>query len=190
MCSVDIFLGLLAFLFPPLPGWYPALVIFPSPLPAQLATEPQHKRDANRSILLITVWVKTGICSADSFINILLCMLGYLPGLIHAWYIIAKNPEPEYDYAAARDAEGAHIYVFVHENGQQSSRPQRVQAPKPQANMNYGTTNNASSSAAPAPAPASQQAPHTHDAGEGSSEGPPPSYAQVVAGDHKVQTNE
>jgi uncharacterized membrane protein YqaE (UPF0057 family) len=31
------------------------------------------------------VWVKRGICSGDSIINILLCVLGYLPGLIHAW---------------------------------------------------------------------------------------------------------
>lgn len=28
----------------------------------------------------------------DSLINILLCVLGYLPGLIHSWYIIAKYP--------------------------------------------------------------------------------------------------
>jgi hypothetical protein len=51
---------------------------------------------------------------------------------------------------------------------------------QPNANMSYGTTG------APS-APAPQQ-----DAGEGSSEGhpPPPSYAQVVAGDHKVQTQE
>ena len=28
------------------------------------------------------VWIKAGICSADSLINILLCVLGYIPGLI------------------------------------------------------------------------------------------------------------
>lgn len=32
-----------------------------------------------------TVWIKRGICSADSLINIALCCLGYLPGLLHAW---------------------------------------------------------------------------------------------------------
>ena len=50
MCSTDIFLGLLAILFPPL-----------------------------------AVWVKRGICSADSVINICLCCLGFIPGLLHAW---------------------------------------------------------------------------------------------------------
>ncbi|PMB73697.1 Plasma membrane proteolipid 3 [Beauveria bassiana] len=63
MCSADIFLGVLAILFPPLP-----------------------------------VWVKRGICSADSLINILLCLLGFIPGMLHAWYIIAKFPEPPYEY--------------------------------------------------------------------------------------------
>ena len=38
-----------------------------------------------------TVWVKRGICSCDSIINIALCMLGYLPGLIHAW---VHTPSP------------------------------------------------------------------------------------------------
>lgn len=30
------------------------------------------------------VWVKRGLCSADSLINIALCILGFLPGLLHA----------------------------------------------------------------------------------------------------------
>ncbi|KAH5299587.1 plasma membrane proteolipid 3 family protein [Parastagonospora nodorum] len=30
-------------------------------------------------------------CSADLFINILLCCLGWIPGIIHAWYIISKT---------------------------------------------------------------------------------------------------
>ncbi|KAK3940321.1 UPF0057-domain-containing protein [Diplogelasinospora grovesii] len=165
MCSTDIFLGLLAILFPPLP-----------------------------------VWVKCGICSADSIINILLCMLGFLPGLLHAWYIIAKFPEPAYDYAGPRDQESGHVYVFVHEDGRRTQHQHPV-ANKPQQHhgMSYGTTTNntAGSSSAPAqgqgvPAPVQpipQQGPN--DNGEGPSDGPPPpSYAQVVAGDHKVQSNE
>jgi hypothetical protein len=32
-----------------------------------------------------TVWIKRGICTADSLINIALCCLGYIPGLLHAW---------------------------------------------------------------------------------------------------------
>ncbi|CAK7268189.1 hypothetical protein SEPCBS57363_002968 [Sporothrix epigloea] len=185
MCSSDIFLGLLALLFPPL-----------------------------------AVWVKRGICSADSVINILLCVLGYIPGLIHAWYIIAKFPEPEYDYEVLdQDAErnGNRVaYVVVHSNnrhGQHTNSHRsghnsghitttdangsdgNVQsaAPKIQDNMNYGTNSDA-----PSPAPAS--ASHTQGAGsssraadnggEGASEGAPPSYAQVVAGDNKIQNHD
>lgn len=40
----------------------------------------------------LPVWIRRGFCSCDSLINILLCLLGYLPGLIHSWYIIAKYP--------------------------------------------------------------------------------------------------
>jgi uncharacterized membrane protein YqaE (UPF0057 family) len=46
MCGSDIFLGLIAILFPP-----------------------------------IAVWVKRGICSADSLINIALCCASTLPTL-------------------------------------------------------------------------------------------------------------
>lgn len=44
----------------------------------------------------LPVWIKRGLCSADSLINILLCCLGYFPGLIHSWYIISKYPEDQY----------------------------------------------------------------------------------------------
>ncbi|KAK0444540.1 uncharacterized protein EV420DRAFT_1277488 [Desarmillaria tabescens] len=30
-------------------------------------------------------------CSADFWINIALCVLGWIPGIIHAWYIISKS---------------------------------------------------------------------------------------------------
>uniref|UniRef100_A0A060T605 ARAD1C09966p n=1 Tax=Blastobotrys adeninivorans TaxID=409370 RepID=A0A060T605_BLAAD len=47
----------------------------------------------------LPVWIKVGICSADSLINIALCVLGFLPGLFHSWYIISKYPAvpPGYD---------------------------------------------------------------------------------------------
>ncbi|KAL6883082.1 hypothetical protein HDV57DRAFT_495352 [Trichoderma longibrachiatum] len=156
MCSADIFLGVLAILFPPLP-----------------------------------VWVKRGICSADSLINILLCILGFIPGLLHAWYIIAKFPEPPYEYDAVPNDDrdgGRHgsnrvTYVYV----QSPPGPHHQQQPnnKPQdghGRMNYGTTSQ----------PQPQQQGVT-SSGEGSSDhhhGVPPSYAEVVAGDHKVQTRD
>lgn len=34
----------------------------------------------------------------DSFINIALCILGFLPGLFHSWYIISKYPLNESVY--------------------------------------------------------------------------------------------
>ncbi|KAG5745500.1 hypothetical protein H9Q72_013746 [Fusarium xylarioides] len=166
MCSADFFLAFLAILFPPLP-----------------------------------VWVKCGLCSADSLINILLCCLAYIPGLIHAWYIIAKYPEPPYEYESLpHDREGNRVtYVYVqcppgpHQHGHAQN-----QQPKPQPqphhggasnnnnSMNYGTQN-AGGSSRPAP----QQHGVTSN-GEGSSEsqGVPPSYADVVAGDHKIQSKD
>ncbi|KAL8391882.1 hypothetical protein RB595_002182 [Gaeumannomyces hyphopodioides] len=159
MCSADVFLGLLAILFPPLP-----------------------------------VWVKRGICSADSLINILLCMLGFLPGLLHAWYIIANYPEPDYDYQSLPQDTERVTYVFVHgppPPGQHNAQYQSQRAPKPSGDNNnsrtYGTNSaNASGGQNPQPQPQQQAG-----AGEGSSDGAaPPSYAQVVAGDNKVQTHD
>ncbi|KAK0667788.1 hypothetical protein QBC41DRAFT_323198 [Cercophora samala] len=161
MCSTDVFLGILAILFPPLP-----------------------------------VWVKRGICSADSLINILLLCLGFIPGLIHAWYIIAKYPDIpyDYDYQAPSNAEHGRVYVFVHDNNPQGHHHQgqprlQNQQPKPHSQPNYGTTSHKNNSNN-----------HSNDHEEGvapaagpSSGGPPPSYAQVVAqgpGDHKVQTQD
>lgn len=128
----------------------------------------------------IAVWIKSGLCSADSLINVLLLLLGYLPGLLHAWYIIAKNPEYDYEPIPDNEAQGGRItYYFVsHEQ-----RPHR----SPQ---NYGTQAPAvpENSRPAAPAPASAPGPST---GAGSSEpGAPPSYADAVKGDHKVQRQE
>jgi hypothetical protein len=127
-----------------------------------------------------------------------------IPGLLHAWYIIAKYPEPPYDYDyqhLPQDAEHGRIYVFVHNGGhgqppqQQGYQQQQHAQPKPQGHMNYGTTG-ASSAAAPPPQqqhqPQEQGTTAAAGAAAGPSDGgaPPPSYAQVVAGDHKVQNHD
>jgi len=158
MCSSDIFLGLLAILFPPL-----------------------------------AVWVKCGLCSADSLINILLCMLGYIPGLLHAWYIIAKYPDPEY-LLLPQDAESARVtYIIV--QGPDGSQRRVAANSQPRggvpANQGYGTT-------APMAPPVHQEPNGTwnNDAapvGEGSSAnaGPaPPTYADAVKGDNKIQSRD
>jgi len=152
MCSTDLFLGLLAILFPP-----------------------------------IAVWVKTGICSADSLINLCLCMLGFLPGLLHAWYIIAKYPESDYD-SIPQDAESGRVtYVVIQSpNGRSQRVPKNAIRPAGSSNVGYGTT-------APMAPPVHQEQNGTwnNNAAEGSSGGAvPPTYAEAVKGDNKVQTRD
>ncbi|PRT56914.1 Plasma membrane proteolipid 31 [Wickerhamiella sorbophila] len=60
----------------------------------------------------VPVAFKRGFCSADFLINIALCILGFLPGLIHAWYIIAKYPQD----ADIDDIE-AHRSLLANEHG-------------------------------------------------------------------------
>ncbi|KAL6719302.1 hypothetical protein ACLMJK_003541 [Lecanora helva] len=133
----------------------------------------------------IAVWIKSGICTADSVINILLCTLGYIPGLLHAWYIISLYPEPsDYEYQTIPSDQGENgrvTYYYVnHRPSDASLRPpqghtQGPQSPQPQ--RGYGTTE------APAMPPPQQQR------AEGSFQGGvPPSYEQAISGDHKVQT--
>ncbi|KAI7361205.1 hypothetical protein KC354_g8253 [Hortaea werneckii] len=153
MCGTDVFLGILAIIFPP-----------------------------------IAVWVKRGLCSADSLINLALCCLGFLPGLLHAWYIIFTYPDPTYEELAQHDAEQGHhggngtvTYYYVQ---QQHGQPQYSAPARPQAG--YGTVNATPNAQFPA-AQGQGFVPSAAQAG-GSNEGeaPPPTYQQVT-GDHKVQ---
>ncbi|KAK4618854.1 Plasma membrane proteolipid 3 [Fulvia fulva] len=164
MCGSDVFLGLIAILFPPL-----------------------------------AVWVKRGVCSADSLINIALCCLGFLPGLLHAWYIIAVYPEPTYEEVAQQDAERGTVTYYYVQQGAPRYGPQGGQQ------GDYGTVNSTTNSqfpgqqagfVQPQQPKTKKQATHPHanrpQAPEPQSlAGPsgevPPSYAQAVAGDHKVQ---
>ena len=124
----------------------------------------------------LAVWIKRGLCSCDGLINILLCCLGYIPGLLHAWYIIAKFPDESADYYIIVDEErgearprrnqrqGAQRQQGGYSGAQDGQRRQQQQQP------NYGTTSG--------------------DGGEGSANGGgvPPSYDEAVRGDNKVQT--
>jgi len=89
-------------------------------------------------------------------------------------------------------------YVFVRADDRQRQQGQ----PKLQGRMDYGTANansgsagaggnNTAAGSSSAPSQAAR-APASSGNGEGPSEGgaPPPSYAQVVAGDHKVQSQD
>ncbi|CAP95909.1 hypothetical protein E8E15_009624 [Penicillium rubens] len=132
----------------------------------------------------VAVWVKAGFCTADSIINITLTLLCFFPGLIHAWYIILKYPEPYDDDVAyepipgggsrRRDLEnGTVTYYYV------SRQPQR----------GYGTVDNQGQQAPP---PAHKPHNQTEDSGHAgsSSAPPPPTYAEAVKGDNKVQNHE
>ncbi|PWY79289.1 hypothetical protein BO70DRAFT_397397 [Aspergillus heteromorphus CBS 117.55] len=131
----------------------------------------------------VAVWIKVGICTADSVINLALCCLGYVPGLLHAWYLILKYPEPDYDDPSYEplpgqggDAEnGRATYYYV------SHQP--IQHP---SQRDYGTVP-PQHPQAHAPSPNRQQ----NDQAAGSSSQdpsdsrPPPTYAEAVKGDHK-----
>jgi uncharacterized membrane protein YqaE (UPF0057 family) len=164
MCGSDIFLGILAIIFPP-----------------------------------IAVWVKRGICSADSLINLALCCLAYLPGLLHAWYIISVTPDPTYEQLAQHDPErgnGNVTYYYV--QTQPGSRPAPPQgygtvssAPNAQfPGQQHGVVKASKAQRAAIAPPASALAPAASAQSSqqaGPSEEIPPSYAQAVAGDHKIQ---
>ncbi|KAK6853446.1 hypothetical protein PG995_010258 [Apiospora arundinis] len=142
----------------------------------------------------LAVWVKRGLCSADSLINILLCLLGYLPGLLHAWYIITISPEESYDYQRVpHDSEGGRVtYVFVHGQPPNHGGPQRQQQigqPKPQDQgvMNYGATATNNNSHHAAQGGSSSAAAGSSAAGGSHA---PPTYAEAVKGDNKIQTQD
>ncbi|OGM39613.1 stress response RCI peptide [Aspergillus bombycis] len=119
----------------------------------------------------VSVWIKVGICTADSIINLALCCLGYVPGLLHAWYIILKYPEQDPDDPSTNQFPG-------------------IQHP---SQRGYGTV--APTTATHPPQEQSQSAPKPqNDPAAGSSSDqthgdsrPPPTYAEAVKGDHKVQ---
>ncbi|EEH22592.1 hypothetical protein PABG_04803 [Paracoccidioides brasiliensis Pb03] len=172
-CSTDCFLAIIAVLFPP-----------------------------------IAVWVKVGICSADSLINIALLILGYIPGLLHAWYIILQYPENE-DYPAGYQpivgANGCHpdteagrvTYYYV-----SHQPPIHHSGCHPHPQRSYGTTQPPVVNTATRPVP--QSTSNNHQAGTNGAPGEvatgegcsgnrtqgPPTYAEAVKGDYKIQTQD
>ncbi|PIA16621.1 UPF0057-domain-containing protein [Coemansia reversa NRRL 1564] len=58
-------------------------------------------RDASEVLLLIlafflppvAVFIRRG-CTADLLINIGLTILGWIPGVIHSWYVILRSSRP------------------------------------------------------------------------------------------------
>lgn len=155
----------------------------------------------------LIVWIKVGICSADSLINIALCCLGYVPGLLHAWYIILKHPEPNDEYAGGyqpivgssqQDPEGGRVtYYYVAHHHQNGASLHSHQSPQ----RSYGATGQqpaqGQTSTKPAPPPHPSQKKNGSGPADGGHEGSssrphdetraPPTYAEAVKGDHKIQ---
>ncbi|KAL1962873.1 hypothetical protein VTN77DRAFT_9051 [Rasamsonia byssochlamydoides] len=141
----------------------------------------------------ISVWIKRGICTADSIINLALCCLGYIPGLLHSWYIILKYPDQDPDYPEHEGLTGSHrgdveggrvTYYYV------SHQP----APHP-GDRNYGAISTPQtvppqvpSATRPAPQAPYPEADSSYAAPSDSR--PPPTYAEAVRGDYKVQTQD
>ncbi|KAJ1959915.1 hypothetical protein GGI12_004093 [Dipsacomyces acuminosporus] len=76
-------------------------------------------------VLLSIIFPPLGVllrrgCCADFLINCGLTALGYVPGLIHAWYIICKYPPDEYemlvdDGSYPQHGHHHHVVVISHE---------------------------------------------------------------------------
>jgi len=123
-------------------------------------------------------------------------MLGFVPGLLHAWYIVAKYPDADYDYQQIDQESGRPRGVIVYTaTSARGCRRQQQQPPPRHPQLVY------TPASPPAPyqqsygsfnvAPASE--PHHAASGSSSRTSPqtqgeePPSYASVIKGDHKVQ---
>ncbi|PYH98046.1 putative stress response RCI peptide [Aspergillus ellipticus CBS 707.79] len=139
----------------------------------------------------VAVWIKVGICTADSVINLALCCLGYVPGLLHAWYLILKYPEPDYDDPSYEPLPG---HGGDAENGRATYYYVSHQPPQHSSQRGYGTVPPQHSQAGNVK-PQNRQPAHqqNYDPSAGSSSQdpadsrPPPTYAEAVKGDHKVQ---
>lgn len=141
------------------------------------------------------VWIKRGLCSVDSLINICLCILGFLPGLFHAWYIIASYPESDYEEIPNNNNDGGEsgqgrvvTYYYINRTDQDHHNPPHSQqqqqtdtGSKPAPPKGYGATTTTTHGMNSAPLP-------DQGSSAGGDQGVPPTYEQAIKGDHKVQT--
>lgn len=144
----------------------------------------------------LAVWIKRGLCGADSLINIALCCLGFLPGLVHAWYIIATTPD-SYEYERVVDVEGAHPYIGPELNAGTSGHAGGNVGSGANANTSFyyvRTRGSAPAEQFGAPTTLPQQGTQlgygSIGAGQavgGSGNEVPPTYDDAIKGDNKVQ---
>lgn len=112
----------------------------------------------------IAVIFKSGLCTSDFLINVLLTMIGYIPGLIHSFFIISRPNQRRYrDF----DQEGR-LYITIapsecnHQNQQQQSgcscqngcqnpgRYDHTQNSQTHSVANYGSVNSEQGASPPA----------------------------------------
>jgi hypothetical protein len=119
-------------------------------------------------------------------------MVAFIPGIVHAWYVIAKYPDTDgyervpVDVEAGRGSSTVTYVIVPAPHGHHQQHLQQQQPKSGQA-MNYGTTSNHAGSSSSAP-------PHRDNEDSGNSDNnnahAPPTYAEAVKGDHKVQSDE
>ena len=117
-------------------------------------------------------------------------MLGFIPGLLHAWYIIAKYPELPEDYEplsrdGGENGNGRVTYYYVAHEPTSHSPPQQ---PRRQQQRAYGTNEGMRAERPKQDRGQVQESGVEEQGGQGSSDAVPPSYEQAVKGDHKIQT--
>ena len=128
-------------------------------------------------------------------------MLGFVPGLLHAWYIIAKYPDPEsYSAVSQHDPESHNhqanragtTYIIVQGP---DGRQQRIAKAGGNSAGGYGTVEqpNVHQGSNGSWGVGGQTGGVVNSGGEGSSNGQtavPPTYAEAVKDDHKVQNHD
>ncbi|KAH9444703.1 hypothetical protein MJO28_013271 [Puccinia striiformis f. sp. tritici] len=69
-----------------------------------------------------SVFIKRG-CAADFWINIALFILGWIPGVIHAWWLIAKYPDPVGPISTTAHPHPQHHHHHHNNNSQYQAVP-------------------------------------------------------------------
>lgn len=130
----------------------------------------------------LPVMIRRGICSADTVINIALCCLGILPGVIHSWYIIANYPKD-----VVYDEEATIYYVPVSHQPQaqlnskkskKSKKKQRLLTESVPNDQTYSSTQLENYNNNPSDHPSSSTNAHNANSDENHN-GPPPAYSEL-----------
>ncbi|KAF9446583.1 UPF0057-domain-containing protein [Macrolepiota fuliginosa MF-IS2] len=86
------------------------------------------------------VFITNG-CGCDLLINVLLTILGYIPGHIHAFWLIYRRMQAEERYGMGGfQYVGSGHYEPIYQSGPPSQGPHGQPMPQPQAPQYYGAT--------------------------------------------------